>query len=77
MGSMWGALLGAVGLSILPEVLRMLGGLLHGVNTTDIEMALYGLILATIMIASPRQRLKKLLGLDKPRRVDPPKDREN
>jgi len=76
MGSMWGALLGAVGLSILPEVLRMLGGLLHGVNTTDIEMAFYGLILATIMIASPRQRLKKLLGLDKPRRVVPPNDME-
>jgi branched-chain amino acid transport system permease protein len=74
MGSMWGTLLGAVGLSILPEVLRMLGGLLHGVNTTDIEMAVYGLILAMIMIASPRQRLKKLLGLDKPGRAAQPKD---
>ena len=77
MGSMWGTLLGAVGLSILPEVLRMLGGLLHGVNTADIEMAVYGLILAMIMIASPRQRLKKLLGLDKPRLVPPPKDLED
>jgi branched-chain amino acid transport system permease protein len=76
MGSMWGTLLGAVGLSILPEVLRMLGGLVPGVNTSDIEMAVYGLILAIIMIASPRQRLKKLLGLDKPRRATPPKDVE-
>ncbi len=76
MGSMWGTLLGAVGLSILPEVLRMLGSLLHGANTSDIEMVVYGLTLAVIMIASPRQRLKKLLGLDKPRPVEPPKGEE-
>ncbi len=72
MGSMWGTLLGAVGLSILPELLRVLGSLAHGVNTADIEMAVYGLVLATIMIASPRQRLKKLFGLDKPRGARPP-----
>lgn len=76
MGSMWGTLFGAVGLSVLPEVLRVLGSFAHGVNTSDIEMAVYGLVLATIMIASPRQRLKKLLGFDRPRRVAPPKDTE-
>ncbi|HAO21848.1 MAG: hypothetical protein BWK80_05710 [Desulfobacteraceae bacterium IS3] len=50
MGSLWGALFGAVGLSVLPEILRMAGSLLHGLNTSDIEMAMYGLILVSVMI---------------------------
>jgi branched-chain amino acid transport system permease protein len=61
MRTMWGALFGAVGLSILPEILRTLGTLFHGLNTTDIEMALYGIILVVAMIVSPTMKLKNLL----------------
>lgn len=63
MGSMWGALLGAVGLSILPEILRMSGSFLHGISTTDIEMALYGLILTVVMIVSSNKKARRLLHL--------------
>lgn len=52
MGNRWGALFGAVGLSVLPELLRLCGSMLHGISSTDIEMALYGLILITVMILS-------------------------
>jgi len=55
MGSRWGVLAGAVGLSILPELLRLCGSLLHGVSTTDIEMAVYGLLLTAVMILSTRK----------------------
>lgn len=65
MSGMWGALLGAVGLSILPEILRLLGSFLHGISTTDIEMALYGLILVVVMIYSPTEKIEKLLRLKK------------
>lgn len=50
MKHFWGAIAGAVGLSILPEILRMMGSLLHGVGATELEMAVYGMILITIMI---------------------------
>lgn len=65
MGSLWGGLFGAVGLSILPELLRLCGSFLHGVSTTDIEMALYGLILVVVMIYSPADRMEKFFKLKK------------
>ncbi|MCX8045139.1 MAG: branched-chain amino acid ABC transporter permease [Desulfobacterota bacterium] len=60
MGNRWGALCGAVGLTVLPEVLRLMSSLLHGISSTDIEMACYGLILIMVMILSTRTR-KRLL----------------
>lgn len=65
MGSIWGALFGAVGLSILPEILRLFGSLLPGISTTDIEMAVYGLILTVVTIVSSNQKARKLLHIVK------------
>jgi len=61
MYSMWGSLLGAVSLAILPELLRVMGSFFHGLNTTDLEMALYGIILILVMIFSQSQKIKQAL----------------
>jgi branched-chain amino acid transport system permease protein len=61
MYSMWGSLLGAVSLAILPELLRVLGSFFHNLNTTDLEMALYGIILILVMIFTQSQKLKQTL----------------
>jgi len=68
MGSRWGTLLGAVGLSLLPELLRVSGSALHGISSTDIEMAIYGLILTTVMIVPSNKKIKTLLRRLAPRR---------
>lgn len=60
MTTMWGALFGAIGLSILPELLRNLGTLFNNTDTTDIEMALYGIILVLVMIFTQSQKLKQV-----------------
>jgi branched-chain amino acid transport system permease protein len=65
MTTMWGALFGAVGLSILPEILRTIGALFHAIDTTDFEIALYGIILVVAMIVSQSEQLKSLLSLPK------------
>jgi branched-chain amino acid transport system permease protein len=61
MSTMWGALFGAVSLTILPELLRSLGAYFEGVNTTDLEMALYGVILVAVMIFSKSKPLQHIL----------------
>jgi branched-chain amino acid transport system permease protein len=61
MYSMWGSLLGAVSLAILPELLRVLGSFFHNLNTTDLEMALYGIILILVMIFTQSRKLKQTL----------------
>jgi len=61
MYSMWGSLLGAVSLAILPELLRVLGSFFHNINTTDLEMALYGIILILVMIFTQSRKLKQTL----------------
>jgi len=67
MSSMWGALFGAVGLSLLPEVLRLFGSFFHGVSTTDIEMAVYGIILVAVMIFLPSEKFELLKRFGKKR----------
>jgi branched-chain amino acid transport system permease protein len=59
MHTMWGALLGAVSLAVLPELLRALGSIMPGINTSDLEMALYGIILVLVMIFSQSQNIKR------------------
>jgi branched-chain amino acid transport system permease protein len=61
MYSMWGSLLGAVSLAILPELLRVMGSFFHGLNTTDLEMSLYGIILILVMIFTRSQKIKQTL----------------
>jgi len=61
MHSMWGALIGAVSLAVLPELLRVLGSFSPGLNTSDIEMALYGIILVLVMIFTQSQKIKLAL----------------
>ncbi len=58
MKTMWGALAGAVGLTLMPECLRICSAYLGERNTTDIEMALYGMILVAIMIVSKSKPLQ-------------------
>jgi branched-chain amino acid transport system permease protein len=61
MNTMWGALFGAVSLTLLPEVLRSLGAYFEGINTSDIEMALYGVILVAVMIFSKSKQLQRFI----------------
>lgn len=58
MNTMWGALAGAIGLTMMPEFIRMVSTRFGGMNTTDIEMALYGMILVAIMILSKSKQLQ-------------------
>jgi branched-chain amino acid transport system permease protein len=60
MNTMWGALFGAVSLTLLPEVLRSLGAYFEGVNTTDLEMALYGVVLVAVMVFSKSKHLQRV-----------------
>ena len=61
MNTMWGALLGAVSLAVLPELLRVLGSFSPSLNTSDLEMALYGIILILVMIFTQSQKIKQAL----------------
>jgi branched-chain amino acid transport system permease protein len=61
MHTMWGALFGAVSLAVLPELLRVLGSFSPGLNTSDLEMALYGIILILVMIFTQSQKIKQAL----------------
>jgi branched-chain amino acid transport system permease protein len=58
MNTMWGALAGAVSLTMMPECIRTVSAYFGGNNTTDIEMALYGMILVAIMILSKSKQLQ-------------------
>lgn len=58
MNTMWGALAGAVGLTMMPECIRTVNAYFGSNNTTDIEMALYGMILVAIMILSKSKQLQ-------------------
>ena len=61
MNTMWGALFGAVSLTLLPELLRILGAYFEGINTTDLEMAFYGVILVAVMILSKSKQLQRVI----------------
>ena len=61
MNTMWGALFGAVSLTVLPELLRSLGTYFEGINTSDLEMAFYGIILVAVMILSKSKPLQRVI----------------
>ena len=53
MANVWGGVIGALLLIALPEFLTTISEHWHGVNTTDLEIAIYGLTLVLVMIFTP------------------------
>ena len=60
MLTVWGALLGALILTLLPEFLTLAAAHWHGVDTVEIEIMLYGLVLVLLMIFAPNGLAGKL-----------------
>ena len=54
LGSLGGAVVGAVLMTLLPEGLRLVGEMAGRYDTSDIELLCYGVILAGVMIVAPR-----------------------
>lgn len=72
MGNVWGGLIGALILTSLPEFLTIISEHLGNINTTELEIAIYGLVLVLVMIFAPEGfsgGLTKIASLRKRKRL--------
>ena len=53
MANVWGGLIGALILIAIPEFLTIISENWQGINTTELEIAIYGLTLVLVMIFTP------------------------
>jgi len=53
MANVWGGLIGALILTSLPEFLTIISEHMGNINTTEFEIAIYGLVLVLVMIFAP------------------------
>ena len=53
MANIWGGVIGALILTSLPEFLSVISDHWHSINTTELEIIIYGLTLVLVMIFAP------------------------
>ncbi len=70
MANVWGGVIGALILTSLPEFLSIISEQWRNINTTELEIIIYGLTLVLVMIFAPEGFAGGMIKFRSPRRQD-------